>query len=96
MFIVSKVEERVPTIMCIRVGIEVCTRSSGKWNAQIQYNGKKLVSLVCGDEIVLGDFSSEEEAARAYDIAARRYHGSKAILNFQTSESGSQFGIPFR
>ena len=28
---------------------------SGKWNAQIQYNGKKLVSLVCGDEIVLGE-----------------------------------------
>ncbi|KAK8820054.1 hypothetical protein WA538_002152 [Blastocystis sp. DL] len=52
---------------------------SGKWNAQIQYNGKKLY---------LGSFSSEEEAARAYDIAARRYHGSKAILNFQTSESG--------
>lgn len=36
----------------------------------------------------MGSFSSEEEAARAYDIAARRYHGSKAILNFQTSESG--------
>ncbi|KAM7459004.1 hypothetical protein BLSTO_00223 [Blastocystis sp. subtype 1] len=53
---------------------------SGKWNAQIQYNGKK---------VYLGSYSSEEEAAHAYDIAAKRYHGSKAVLNFHTNENGS-------
>ena len=35
----------------------------------------------------LGSYSSEEEAARAYDIAAKRYHGNKAILNFHNHES---------
>ncbi|KAK8809425.1 hypothetical protein JH06_1951 [Blastocystis sp. subtype 4] len=53
---------------------------SGKWNAQIQYNGKK---------VYLGSYSSEQEAARAYDIAAKRYHGSKAVLNFQSSGEGA-------
>ena len=37
----------------------------------------------------MGSYSSEEEAARAYDIAAKRYHGSKAVLNFQSSGEGT-------
>lgn len=35
----------------------------------------------------LGSYSSEEEAAHAYDLAAKRYHGNKAILNFHNDES---------
>ena len=35
----------------------------------------------------MGSYSSEEEAAHAYDLAAKRYHGNKAILNFHNDES---------
>ena len=31
--------------------------------------------------------AAEEEAAHAYDLAAKRYHGNKAILNFHNDES---------
>ena len=43
----------------------------------------------------LGSYSSEEEAAHAYDIAAKRYHGSKAILNFHM-EDGTSCRNPFQ
>lgn len=43
------------------------------WNARIRANGKRLH---------LGCFSSEIEAAKAYDIAALQFHGEFAYLNF--------------
>jgi hypothetical protein len=46
-----------------------------KWEANINYDGKKQN---------LGSFEDEEEAAKAYDIAARAHHGKKAQLNFPT------------
>lgn len=38
--------------------------------------------VVGGDQKYLGEYALKETAARAYDTAARRYHGAKAKLNF--------------
>lgn len=43
------------------------------WRSKIRYDG---------NEINLGNFKSEQEAARAYDSAAKKYHGEFASANF--------------
>lgn len=48
-------------------------KPSGKWQVYIKINGKNKY---------IGYFSDEEEAARAYDAAAREYHGDFARPNF--------------
>jgi len=52
------------------VGID---KKSKKWRAVIYYNGIRKY---------LGSFENEEDAARAYDNAAKIYHGEFAMLNF--------------
>lgn len=47
---------------------------SNRWKATINVNYKR---------IHLGTFDNEEDAARAYDLAARKYRGERAKLNFQ-------------
>jgi len=49
--------------------------ASGKYRALIQYNKKGKG---------LGTFISEEDAARAYDNAAKEIHGEFANLNFKS------------
>lgn len=48
-------------------------RSSGRWQAQIAVSGRR---------INLGTFDTQEEAALAYDAAARTHFGEFAALNF--------------
>jgi hypothetical protein len=44
-----------------------------RWRARIRVNGKR---------IYLGSFKTELAAAKAYDQAARKYHGDFAAVNF--------------
>jgi hypothetical protein len=63
-------------------------KSNKKWQAQIRYDGK---------EHFRGYFEDEQEAARAYDKAARAQCGEKAQLNFPVEgESGSRKSSKYR
>jgi hypothetical protein len=62
-------------------------KRSGLWPAKISHHGKS---------IWLGRFKSESAAAKAYDKAAKKYHGEFARLNFpdinaQNAEAAGKF-----
>jgi hypothetical protein len=55
-----------------------------KWRAEIKINGEHRC---------LGTYASEEDAAKAYDAAARELHGEFACLNFPLpGERGALYG----
>jgi len=84
---------------CQRHNIRNATHSQNRINTTpygyskylgVTFSGKKYKSkfraciYIKGRRIHLGFFMIEEDAARAYDIAAKQYHGEFANLNFKT------------
>lgn len=53
-------------------GVYFCSQT-GRWRAEIRADGRG---------IKIGRFDKKIKAARAYDEAAKKYHGRFAVLNF--------------
>lgn len=66
----------------------VCFRKrEGTWRAQISLGGQKSKYL--------GQYPTEEEAAMAYDHAARERYGDFARLNFPSPSASHQATAPY-
>ncbi|XWS35734.1 hypothetical protein CRYUN_Cryun20dG0021700 [Craigia yunnanensis] len=79
---------RQPTKSMVRRFVGVRQRPSGRWVAEIKDSSQRV-------RLWLGTYDTPEEAARAYDEAARALRGENARTNFASvNQSSSQSGSP--
>jgi hypothetical protein len=80
-----------------RANLRIVTAQQNNWNRRFRRTGRSKYTGVTWDgrrdkwradiyenrrKIFLGHFAEEEEAARAYDSAAKENRGEYAVLNF--------------
>jgi hypothetical protein len=86
-----------------RPNLRLATPAQNSRNTRAKVNGISKYKGVCpekrrkcwratltvdGKQIHVGQFKSEIEAAKAYDVAAKKYHGKFARLNFPLKKTG--------